>query len=40
MDTALADSADHDPTFGISDANAYFAGFRSPDRDNYAKFSS
>ena len=37
--TTLADSRDHDPIFGISDANAYFAGFHSPDREDYARFS-
>ena len=34
MDTVLADSADHDPTFGISDGTS-FVGFIAVDKDNY-----
>ena len=34
MDTALADSSDHDPTFGISDGTS-FVGFILVDKDNY-----
>ena len=35
MDTALADSGDHDPIFGISDGMS-FVGFRAIDKDRYA----
>jgi len=35
MDTVLADSNDHDPTFGISDGTS-FIGFGASDKDNYA----
>ena len=35
MDTALADSNDHDPIFGISDGTS-FVGFQAVDKDNYA----
>ena len=36
MDTALADSKDHDPIFGISDRkSASFIGFVMPDRGHY-----
>ena len=34
MDTTLADSSDHDPTFGISDGTS-FIGFQVVDKDNY-----
>ena len=34
MDTVLADSADHDPTFGISDGTS-FVGFVVVDKNNY-----
>jgi len=34
MDTVLADSADHDPIFGISDGTT-FVGFQAADKDNY-----
>ena len=34
MDTALANSADHDPIFGISDGTS-FLGFHVMDKDNY-----
>ena len=34
MDTALADSGDHDPSFGISDGKS-FVGFQIPDKGNY-----
>ena len=34
MDTTLADSRDHDPTFGISDGKS-FVGFHVPDKGNY-----
>jgi len=34
MDTVLADSADHDPAFGISDGSA-FIGFVALDKGNY-----
>ena len=34
MDTVLADSADHDPTFGISDGTS-FVGFVVVDKGNY-----
>ena len=34
MDTVLADSADHDPIFGISDGTS-FIGFHVMDKDNY-----
>ena len=35
MDTVLADSGDHDPSFGISDGTS-FIGFIAVDKDNYA----
>ena len=35
MDTALADSKDHDPIFGISDGTS-FVGFNIMDQTNYA----
>ena len=38
MDTALADSNDHDPTFGISDGTS-FIGFQVVDKDNYPSHS-
>ena len=38
MDTKLANSKDHDPSFGISDGK-YFIGFRAHDRTNYARLS-
>ena len=38
MDTALADSSDHDPTFGISDGIS-FIGFRTVDKINYHNHS-
>ena len=38
MDTVLADSNDHDPTFGISDGTS-FIGFRTVDKDNYHNHS-
>jgi len=38
MDTALADSADHDPSFGISDGKS-FIGFLIPDKNNYGTIS-
>ena len=38
MDTALADSNDHDPTFGISNGIS-FIGFRTVDKDNYHNHS-
>ena len=38
MDTELANSRDHDPSFGISDGKS-FIGFRTHDRTNYAKLS-
>ena len=34
MDTALADSGDHDPIFGISDGTS-FVGFIAVDKNNY-----
>ena len=34
MNTELADSGDHDPSFGISDGKS-FVGFQIPDKDNY-----
>ena len=34
MDTALADSNDHDPIFGISDGTS-FIGFNIMDQTNY-----
>ena len=34
MDTALADSGDHDPIFGISDGTS-FIGFQAMDKSNY-----
>ena len=34
MDTVLANSADHDPSFGISDG-VHFVGFLQPDKTNY-----
>ena len=34
MDTALADSRDHDPSFGISDGES-FIGFIISDQRNY-----
>ena len=36
MDTKLANSEDHDPSFGISDGK-YFVGFATYDKDNYNK---
>ena len=38
MDTELANSGDHDPSFGISDGK-YFVGFRAHDKTNYADIS-
>ena len=38
MDTVLADSNDHDPTFGISDGTS-FIGFRTVDKGNYPNHS-
>ena len=38
MDTGLANSGDHDPSFGISDGYS-FIGFRAHDPTNYAKLS-
>ena len=38
MDTALADSGDHDPSFGISDGKS-FVGFQIPDKGNYGNTS-
>ena len=38
MDTALADSNDHDPTFGISDGTS-FIGFLTADKDGYGAAS-
>ena len=35
MDTALADSGDHDPIYGISDGTS-FVGFIAVDKNNYA----
>ena len=35
MDTTLADSGDHDPTFGISDGTS-FVGYYLVDKNNYA----
>ena len=35
MDTELANSKDHDPSFGISDGKS-FVGFRALDKTNYA----
>ena len=34
MDTSLANSEDHDPSFGISDGK-HFVGFATYDKDNY-----
>jgi len=34
MDTVLADSIDHDPSFGIRDGN-FFIGLHQTDRTNY-----
>ena len=31
----MKSKVDHDPTFGISDADKSFVGFHSPDKDNY-----
>ena len=38
MDTELANSGDHDPSFGISDGYS-FAGFTAYDKSNYNKHS-
>ena len=38
MDTALPDSRDHDPVFGISDGKL-FVGFQIPDKGNYHSHS-
>lgn len=38
MDTELANSGDHDPSFGISDGQ-YFVGFRAHDKGNYGNLS-
>ena len=38
MDTALADSSDHDPTFSISDESS-FIGFTQADKSNYCSQS-
>ena len=38
MDTELANSRDHDPSFGISDGYS-FIGFRAHDKTNYAGLS-
>ena len=38
MDTVLADSSDHDPTFGISDGTS-FVGFLVVDKGNYGNQS-
>ena len=38
MDTALADSGDHDPSFGIGDGKS-FVGFQIPDKGNYGNTS-
>ena len=34
MDTVLADSSDHDPSFGVSDGDS-FVGFQVIDKHNY-----
>ena len=39
MDTVLADSSDHDPTFGISDGTS-FIDFNVMDKDNYKDHTS
>ena len=38
LDTELANSGDHDPSFGISDGYS-FSGFTAYDKSNYAKHS-
>ena len=38
MDTALADSTDHNPIFGISDGTS-FIGFQTVDKDYYHNHS-
>ena len=39
MDTALADSKDHDPIFGIADGKSMsFVGFQIPEKGNYHNF--